>query len=138
MPGLGGRTRAREWGRVRVGLGGRGVDVAPARVQNWAAMDALPPKTERCGGVASRRTGFALGWTVPGEMGLFGMISNEAGVHPPASSNFIWTSLFSSPRFAPPQPLLPPSLPSQVVWEGSSRSHYVESISRGLWRLLLP
>ena len=78
------------------------------------------------------------GLDCPGEMGLFGMISNEAGVHPPASSNFIWTSLFSSPRFAPPQPLLPPSLPSQVVWEGSSHSHYVESISRGLWRLLLP
>ena len=92
------------WGDEDVGMGpcrcwvrGHGFDVAPARVQSWAATEVLPPKMGRCRSVASRRTGFALGGMAGlREMRLFGMINNEAGINPPASSNFIWTFVLSS------------------------------------------
>lgn len=68
---------------------GHGFDVAPAQVQNWAVTEVLPPKISTCRGVASRRTGFALcGTAVPGEMRLSGIIKNEAGINPHASSTF--------------------------------------------------
>lgn len=128
--------RMREWVCVSVGLRGHGFNIASTRVQNWAVTEVLPPKTGRCRGVASRRTGFALGGTaVLREMRSFGMISNEADINPPTSGNFIWIFVLSSVCSSTTFPS--PSLLSQMVWEGSSRGRYVESIKRGLWRLLL-
>lgn len=79
MPGLGGAMRTREWVHVDIGLRGHSFSIVPARVQNWAAVEVLPPEIGRCRGVASRRIWFALvGTAVPREMRLFGMINNEA------------------------------------------------------------
>lgn len=71
--------RTREWVHVDVGLRCHSFSIVPARVQNWAAVEVLPPKIGRCRGVASRRTGFALvGTAVPRKRTLFGMINNGA------------------------------------------------------------